>query len=113
MSQQTYDRGYYQRNRAKKIAQARAYYLNYASLGLRKPRPKKSPEERKEHRRQQQHERYLRNRDRILAQQREYRETHKEEIRERRRRRNFLRVYGTIITERNNDRREQPTTGIL
>jgi hypothetical protein len=31
-----------------------------------------------------------------LAQQREYRETHKEEIRERRRRRNFLRVYGTI-----------------
>ena len=94
MSQQTYDRGYYQRNRAKKIAQARAYYLNYASLGLRKPRPKKSPEERKEHRRQQQHERYLRKREAILAQQKAYRDTHKAEIKARRRQRNFERVYG-------------------
>ena len=94
MSQQTYDRGYYQRNRAKKIAQARAYYLNYASLGLRKPRPKKSPEERKEQRRQQQHERYLRKREAILAQQKAYRDTHKAEIKERRRQRNFERVYG-------------------
>ena len=40
------------------------------------------------------HARYMRNRTKILKQQRVYRETHKEEIRERRRKRNFIRVYG-------------------
>lgn len=38
-------------------------------------------------------ERYLRNREKILAQQKVYRETHKEEIKARRRERDFIRVY--------------------
>lgn len=92
--QQLYDRDYYLRNRERKIAQSREYYWNYAVFGLRKPRPKKSPEERKEHRRQQQHERYLHKREAILAQQKAYRDTHKAEIKARRRQRNFERVYG-------------------
>lgn len=40
------------------------------------------------------HRRYLRNRESILEKQRIYRETHKEEIKERRRKREFERVYG-------------------
>lgn len=42
-------------------------------------------EAQKEHRRKMQHERYMRNRESILAQQKEYRETHRDEIRERHR----------------------------
>jgi hypothetical protein len=36
----------------------------------------------------------MENREEILAKQKQYRETHKEEIKERRRRRNFEIVYG-------------------
>lgn len=106
-AQQIYDHNRYMSHRRERIAQQQEYYRDYVKKGLRKPRKKQQPRKEKDH------ERYLRERERILAQQREYRETHKEEIRERRRRRNFLRVYGTIITESNNDRREQPTTGIV
>ena len=50
-------------------------------------------EEQREHRRQIQHDRYLRNHDKILAQQKIYRETHKEEIKAKRRQRDFERKY--------------------
>jgi hypothetical protein len=40
------------------------------------------------------HQRYMRNREDILAKQKVYRETHKEKIRERRRKRDFERIYG-------------------
>lgn len=41
------------------------------------------------------HERYVRNREKILAAQKLYRETHKEQIKARRRERNYIRVYLT------------------
>jgi hypothetical protein len=50
-------------------------------------------EAKREHRRQVQHARYLRKRDEILAQQKIYRETHKEEIKAKRRQRDFERRY--------------------
>lgn len=43
--------------------------------------------------RQRDHERYMANRPRILAQQKIYRETHKEEIKAKRRQREFERRY--------------------
>lgn len=46
-----------------------------------------------ERRRQRNHERYLEKREEILAKQKLYRETHKEEIKQRRRERNFVKVY--------------------
>lgn len=90
------DRSYYLRNRQRIIERVRKYYNEYARHGLRKPKPELTPEERQEHRRQMEHARYLRNRTKILEQQRVYRETHKDEIRKRRRKRNFERVYGRI-----------------
>ncbi len=90
------NRSYYLRNRQRIIERVRKYYNEYARHGLRKPKLELTPEERQEHRRQMEHARYLRNRTKILEQQRVYRETHKEEIRERRRKRNFERVYGRI-----------------
>lgn len=50
-------------------------------------------EAQKEHRRQVQHERYMRKREEILAHQKIYRETHKEEIKARRRQRSFEKRY--------------------
>lgn len=50
-------------------------------------------EAQREHRRQVQHARYLRKREEILAQQKIYRETHKEEIKAKRRQREFKRRY--------------------
>ena len=79
----------YMANREARISQAREYYNNYTRLGLRKPRSGRQPRDRSKD-----HERYIEKRDEILAQQKVYRETHKEEIRERRRKRNFIRVYG-------------------
>lgn len=50
-------------------------------------------EAKREHRRQVQHARYLRKRDEILAKQKVYREAHKEEIKAKRRQREFERRY--------------------
>jgi hypothetical protein len=46
-------------------------------------------EEKKEHRRQVQHDRYIRKREEILARQKVYRDTHKEEIKAKRKQREF------------------------
>lgn len=46
-------------------------------------------EEQKEHRRQVQHDRYIRKREEILARQKVYRDTHKEEIKAKRKQREF------------------------
>lgn len=50
-------------------------------------------EAKREHRRQVQHASYLRKREEILAKQKVYRETHKEEIKAKRRQREFERRY--------------------
>jgi len=50
-------------------------------------------EAQREHRRQVQHARYHRKRDEILAKQKVYRETHKEEIKAKRQQREFERRY--------------------
>ena len=50
-------------------------------------------EAKREHRRQVQHARYLRKRDEILAKQKVYRETHKEEIKAKRRQKAFEERY--------------------
>ena len=50
-------------------------------------------EAKREHRRQVQHARYIRKRDEILAKQKVYRETQKEEIKAKRRQREFERRY--------------------
>ena len=50
-------------------------------------------EEQRERRRQMQHDRYVRKREEILAYQKQYRETHKEEIKAKRRQRDFERRY--------------------
>ena len=50
-------------------------------------------EEQRERRRQMQHARYVRKREEILAYQKQYRETHKEEIKAKRRQRDFERRY--------------------
>lgn len=50
-------------------------------------------EAKREHRRQVQHARYLRKRDEILAKQKVYREMHKEEIKAKRRQREFEKRY--------------------
>jgi hypothetical protein len=81
------------RNRERIIAYNHDYYHNYLKKGLRKPKPKLSEEERKERRKAQQRARYWRDRDRILAQQRIYREEHKEHLKQLRRERDFKRIY--------------------
>ena len=50
-------------------------------------------EAQKERRRQVQHERYVRKREEILAKQKVYRETHKEEIKAKRQQREFEKRY--------------------
>ena len=79
-----WDRAYYQRNREKRIAQVRAYNNEYLSKGLRKPR------------RIRDHQRYLEKREEILAKQKAYREAHKAEIAERRRKRKIEKIYGKL-----------------
>ena len=51
------------------------------------------------------HQRYLENRDEILAKQKEYRDTNKEEIAARRRERNFQKVY--VENKRENKSRRE------
>ena len=94
MTQQEYDHNRYMGDREARIHQSMVYRRDYASKGLRKPRTSKTPEERKARRKYMEHQRYLRNREDILAKQKVYRETHKEQIRERRRKRDFERIYG-------------------
>ena len=50
-------------------------------------------EEQRERRRQMQHARYVRKREEILAYQKQYRTSHKEAIKARRRQRSFERIY--------------------
>ena len=50
-------------------------------------------DEQREHRRQVQHERYIRKREEILAKQKVYRDTHKAEIAAKRRQRDFEKKY--------------------
>ena len=78
----------------------RDYYWNYTKKGLKKPR-QRTPRSIRDH------ERYIENRDEILAQQKVYRDTHKQEIRNRRRQRNYEKYI------RNYERRDkqQPTAG--
>ena len=89
-TQQEYDHNRDMANREDRIEAQQAYERDYRSKGLRKPRKKRDPNRRKA----RDHERYLEKRDEILAKQKIYRETHKAEIRERRRKREFERVYG-------------------
>ena len=90
MTRSEYDHNRYMANREARIDAQQAYERDYRSKGLRKPRKKRDPNRRKA----RDHERYLEKRDEILAKQKIYRETHKAEIRERRRKREFERVYG-------------------
>ena len=83
----------YLRNRERIIAYNYDYYHNFLKKGLRKPRQKLSEEERKERRKAQQRARYQRDRERILAQQRIYREEHKDHLKQLRRARDFKRIY--------------------
>ena len=83
----------YMRNRERIIAYNHDYYHNFLKKGLRKPKVKLSEEERKERRKAQQRARYWRDRERILAQQRIYREEHKEHLKQLRRERDFKRIY--------------------
>ena len=82
-----YYRERYLKKRDEILAKRREYYYQYERLGLRKPRKPRHPRSKRDH------ERYMEKRDEILSKQKLYRETHKEEINERRRRRNFERVY--------------------
>lgn len=80
------------------LAQRREYYHQYEKLALRKPRkPRQS-------RTKRDHERYMEHREEILAKQKIYRETHREEIKQRRRER--------VLREIRNyyERREQQYT---
>ena len=86
-SHSEYHRQRYLKKRDEILAQRREYYHQYVKLGLRKPRKPRQPRAIRDH------ERYMEKRDEILAKQKVYRETHKEEIKERRRRRDFERVY--------------------
>ena len=83
----------YMRNRERIIAYNHDYYHKFLKKGLRKPKVKLSEEERKERRKAQQRARYWRDRERILAQQRIYREEHKEHLKQLRRERDFKRIY--------------------
>ena len=89
-TQQEYDHNRYIANREARIEAQRDYYQTYSKQGLRKPRKARDRNRRKE----REHKRYLEKREEILAYQKQYRETHKAEIRERRRKRNFERIYG-------------------
>ena len=89
-----YDHKRYIEQREARLEAAKIYYQEYQKKGLRKPRRSPTPEERKERRRQKQHERYMMKHDEICAQQKAFREANKEIFKEKRRRRNFEMVYG-------------------
>ena len=76
-----YHRQRYMEKRDEILAQRREYYYHYEKLGLRKPRKPRQPRAKRDH------ERYMEKRDEILAKQKVYRETHREEIKLRRRER--------------------------
>lgn len=88
-----WNRAYYYRNREKRIAQQRAYYRDYESKGLRKPRKPHQPRSVRDR------ERYLEKREEILAKQKVYRETHKDEIRKRRRERILKQIMNYVRRE--------------
>lgn len=90
MTRKEYDHSRYMANREARLEAQLIYNREYLNKGLRKPRKPRDPSRRKA----RDHERYLEKRDEILAKQKIYRETHKAEIRERRRKRNFERIYG-------------------
>ena len=75
-----WNRAYYLQNREKRLAQQKAYWRDYKSKGLKKPR-KRQPRSIRDH------ERYIEHRDEILVKQKLYRDTHKDEIKARRRKR--------------------------
>ena len=75
-------------NREAILLRQREYDREYRRKGLRKPRKAATPRSIRDH------ERYLEKREEILAKQKIYRDTHKDEIRERRRKRYFEKVYG-------------------
>ena len=86
--QQLYDHNRYMANREARIAQSQEYHRDYYKKGLRKPRPKRQP------RAPRYHQRYLEKREEILAKQKIYRDTHKEEIAARRRKRKLEMIFG-------------------
>lgn len=88
MTQQEYDHNRYMANREAILLRQREYDREYRRKGLRKPRKAATPRSIRDH------ERYLEKREEILAKQKIYRDTHKDEIRERRRKRYFEKVYG-------------------
>jgi len=86
-TQQLYDHNRYMANREFRIQQSQEYQRDYYKKGLRKPRPKRQPRAKRDH------ERYLEKREEILAKQKIYRETHKEQIKARRRKRFLESLY--------------------
>ena len=88
MTKKEYDHNRYMANREARRKQQREYYREDRKKGLSKPRSGRHERSTRDH------ERYLEKREEILAKQKIYRDTHKEEIRERRRRRNYERTYG-------------------
>lgn len=83
----------YLRKRDEMRAYNHDYYFNYAKNGLRKPRETLTEEERTIRAKERQRARYQRDREKILAYQRVYRQTHKEHLKELRRARDFKRIY--------------------
>ena len=83
----------YLRKREEMKAYNHDYYFNYAKKGLRKPRETLTEEERTIRAKARQKARYQRDREKILAYQREYRQKHKEHLKELRRARDFKRIY--------------------
>ena len=101
MTQKEYDHNRYMAKRDAIRERRRDYYWNYFKKGLKKPR-QRTPRSIRDH------ERYLENRDEILAQQKVYRDTHKQEIKDRRRKRN----YEKYITNYERRERQQSTAGL-
>lgn len=75
-----YDHARYMLRREERLAQMKEYHKTYTAKGQHKPR---NPSNRKE----QQHRYYVRNIERIREYQKAYRETHREELKQRRRKR--------------------------
>lgn len=83
----------YMRKREEMKAASHEYYFNYTKKGLRKPRETLTEEERTIRAKARQRARYQRDREKILAYQREYRQKNKEHLKELRRARDFKRIY--------------------
>lgn len=88
MSTSEYFQKHYLEHRAERLAYQREYRREYQKKGLRKPRKPRDVLRRK----QRDHERYMEKRDNILAKQKMYRDSHKEEIKERRYAKGLLKV---------------------